>query len=84
MTSRGPRPGGSYRGARRNRIIREEKGVWSHKCYVPQHCKDMSETHYKRLDWKAPRPKRPRPAADLIAGISHLMDALMQRAKVFG
>jgi hypothetical protein len=29
MTSREPRPG---RGACRNRITREEKGVWSHKC----------------------------------------------------
>jgi hypothetical protein len=32
MTAREPRPGSSYRGARRNRITREEKGVWSHKC----------------------------------------------------
>ena len=32
IRSREPRPGSSYRGARRNRIIREEKGVWSHKC----------------------------------------------------
>jgi hypothetical protein len=32
MRSREPRPSSSYRGARRNRILREEKGVWSHKC----------------------------------------------------
>jgi hypothetical protein len=32
IRSREPRPGSSYRGARCNRIIREEKGVWSHKC----------------------------------------------------
>jgi hypothetical protein len=34
MTARAPRPGESYRGARRNLIIREEKGVWSHKCQL--------------------------------------------------
>jgi len=42
MRSREPRPSSSYRGARRNRIIREEKGVWSHKC---QTCPARRKTH---------------------------------------